>query len=147
MRTNSSTSIKTPARRLSPGRSISPRRRLFHYYRNQSISTRPGASFRSFRIRKEAAQAPWTAAELNTLAKLFDSVNDYDEVIRYAFALYSLPGADQASAENALAQIIATLLKAPEQPIRLAGETCLFTVTSRRWIVPRLSKRNSFADL
>src|SRR5206468_5543917 len=49
---------------------------------------------------------------------LSESVDDYDETVRYSYALYSLPGADAASVETALVQIITTLLKAPDRPIR-----------------------------
>ncbi len=97
---------------------LEPAARLFHYHRKQSDLTAARRELSEFRVRKEAAHATWTASELNTLAKLCDSVSDHDETIRYAFALYSLNGADAASTEAALAQIIETLLKAPDQPIR-----------------------------
>ena len=112
---------------------LEPATRLFHYYRKQGD---PGAARRElseFRVRKELAKAKmsganasatarsqqeWKASELNTLAKLCESVDDYDETIRYSYALYSLPGSDNASVESALAEIINVLLKAPDQPIR-----------------------------
>ena len=97
---------------------LAPAARLFHYYKKQSDVSAAGRELSEFRVRKEAAKASWTSAELNTLAKLFDSVNDYDETVRYAYALYSLPGGDAASQETALVQIITTLIKAPDQPIR-----------------------------
>jgi Flp pilus assembly protein TadD len=97
---------------------LAPAARLFHYDKHQSDISAARRELSEFRIRKETAQASWSAAELHTLAALFDSVNDYEETIRYAYALYSLPGVDPASAEAALVQIITTLLKAPDQPIR-----------------------------
>ena len=97
---------------------LAPAARLFHYYRKQGDPAAARRALSEFRLRKEAAKAAWIAAELNSLAKLFDSVNDYEETIRYAYALYSLPGVDRASQESALVQIISVLLKAPDQPIR-----------------------------
>jgi cellulose synthase operon protein C len=97
---------------------LAPAARLFHYYRLQADIAAARRELAEFRIRKDAAQAPWTAAELRTLATLSDSVNDYDETVRYSYALYSLMGADAASVEAALVQMISTLLKAPDQPVR-----------------------------
>ncbi|HYR84478.1 MAG TPA: tetratricopeptide repeat protein [Terriglobia bacterium] len=97
---------------------LAPAARLFHYYKKQSDVSAARRELSEFRVRKEEVKASWTAAELDTLSKLFDSVNDYDETVRYAYALYSLPGGDAASQETALVQIITTLLKAPNQPIR-----------------------------
>src|SRR5439155_19622735 len=97
---------------------LAPAASLFHYYKKKGDVSRARRELSEFRIRKESAQASWTAAELRTLAQLFDSVNDYEEVIRYAYALYSLPGAGPASEEQALVYIVSTLLKAPDQPIR-----------------------------
>src|SRR5262245_61737539 len=92
--------------------------RLFDYYKNQQDLNAARRELSEFRIRKETAKASWTASELTTLAKLSETADDYEEVIRYSYALYSLPGAADASMESALVQIIATLLKAPDQPIR-----------------------------
>jgi tetratricopeptide (TPR) repeat protein len=97
---------------------LAPATRLFHYYRKQGDVSAARRELSEFRVRKEAAKAQWKAQELNTLAKLCESVNDYDETVRYAYALYSLPGADNASVESALVAIIRVLLKAPDQPIR-----------------------------
>src|SRR5205823_9476341 len=81
---------------------LDPATRLFHYYRKQGDVSAARRELSEFRVRKEAAKAQWRAPELNILAKLCDSVNDYDEAIRYSYALYSLPGTDNASAEGAL---------------------------------------------
>jgi tetratricopeptide (TPR) repeat protein len=97
---------------------LDPATRLFHYYRKQGDVNGARRELSEFRVRREAAKVQWKAAELNTLAKLSESVDDYDEAIRYSYALYSLPGADSASVEAALVEIINVLLKAPDQPIR-----------------------------
>jgi predicted Zn-dependent protease len=97
---------------------LDPATRLFHYYRKQGDVSAARRELAEFRLRKETTKAPWKASELNTLARLSDSVDDYDEAIRYAYAMYSLPGVDNASAEAALVEIINVLLKAPDQPIR-----------------------------
>ncbi|HEY2381759.1 MAG TPA: hypothetical protein VGK48_11330 [Terriglobia bacterium] len=97
---------------------LNPATRLFHYFRRQGDMNAARRELSEFRARKEAAKAQWKAPELNILARLSDSVNDYDETIRYAYALYSLPGSDNASAEAAVVEIIGVLLKAPDQPIR-----------------------------
>ena len=97
---------------------LDPATRLFHYYRRQPDINAARRELAEFRVRKDAAKATWTAAELNTLARLSESTDDYDEAVRYWYALYSLNGADNTSVENALVGIIGVLLKAPDQPIR-----------------------------
>jgi tetratricopeptide (TPR) repeat protein len=97
---------------------VDPATRLFHYYRRQNDVNAARRELSEFRVRKETAKSPWKATELSTLAKLAEAVTDYDEAIRYSYALYSLPGADSASLEAALVEIINVLLKAPDQPIR-----------------------------
>ena len=108
------------ARRAAVARplDLDPATRLFHYYRKQGDVSSARRELAEFRARKEAAKAQWKGSELDTLAKLSDSVNDYDEAIRYSYALYSLPGVDNTSAETALVEIISVLLRAPDQPIR-----------------------------
>ena len=108
------------ARRAAVARplDLDPATRLFHYYRKQGDLSTARRELAEFRARKEAAKAQWKASELDTLAKLSDSVDDYDEAIRYSYALYSLPGVDNTSAETALVEIISVLLRAPDQPIR-----------------------------
>jgi tetratricopeptide (TPR) repeat protein len=102
------------ARPLDPD----PVTRLFHYYRKQGDVGAARRELSEYRVRKESAKVPWKPSELNTLATLCESVDDYDETIRYSYALYSLPGSDNASVESALVEIINVLLKAPDQPIR-----------------------------
>ncbi len=117
------------ARRAAVARplDLDPATRLFHYYRKQGDAGASRRELAEFRARKEAAKAQWKASELNTLAKLSDSVDDYDEAIRYSYALYSLPGADNTSAETALVEIISVLLRAPDQPIRFGrGDLSLY---------------------
>jgi tetratricopeptide (TPR) repeat protein len=108
------------ARRASIARplDLDPVTRLFHYYRKQGDVNAARRELAEFRVRRESAKTQWKAAELNTLAKLSESTDDYDEAIRYSYALYSLPGADNASVEAALVEIINVLLKAPDRPIR-----------------------------
>ncbi|MGH9668788.1 MAG: hypothetical protein ACRD3A_01575, partial [Terriglobales bacterium] len=69
----------------------------------------------------------WKADELLTLARLFEGVQDNNEAIRHYYALYSLPSADPASTERALAGIINILFTAPEQPLRFgSGDLSLY---------------------
>ena len=80
-----------------------------------------------FRLRKESRQSAWKADELLTLARLFEGVQDSNEAVRHYYALYSLPSADPASTEKALAGIINILFTAPEQPLRFgSGDLSLY---------------------
>lgn len=95
--------------------------RVFYYYQQQGNLEAARRALEEFRLRKESRKATWTSEELWTLARLSEGVHDYGEAARFYYALYSLPGAEAASSEKALAGIIHVLLTAPEQPIRFAA--------------------------
>ncbi len=91
--------------------------RMFHYYRSQKT---PGADRRvllEFRLAKEAAKQPWSAQELETIADLFQRVNDANEAARAWYALYSTPPANGVHVERALAGLAGLLLNSSDQPI------------------------------
>lgn len=101
--------------------------RLFYYYQQQGNLEAARRVLVEFRLRKESRQSAWKADELLTLARLFEGVQDSNEAIRHYCALYSLPGADAASTEKALAGIINILFTAPEQPLRFgSGDLSLY---------------------
>jgi Tfp pilus assembly protein PilF len=99
---------------------------VFHYYQRQGNLAAAQAVLADFRQSKEARQAAWTAAELRTLAQLYRGLNNHNETARYFYALYSLPGADAAEREEALAGLIELLLWAPDQPISLGAGNLSF---------------------
>ena len=68
---------------------------IFHYYRRQGNPAVAQSTLNDFRRGKEARSAAWTAEELQTLAKLFLKVGNYNEAARYYYALYSLGGASE----------------------------------------------------
>lgn len=101
--------------------------RLFYYYQQQGNLEAARRVLVEFRLRKESRNSAWKADELLTLARLFEGVQDSNEAIRHYYALYSLPGADAASTEKALAGIINILFTAPEQPLRFgSGDLSLY---------------------
>ena len=100
---------------------------LYHYYQRQGNGGAAQAALHDYRRSKEARQADWTADELFSLSKLFENVRNYNEAARFAYGLYSLPGASDADRERALAGLISLLLAAPEQPIEFgAGDLSLY---------------------
>jgi tetratricopeptide (TPR) repeat protein/Flp pilus assembly protein TadD len=101
--------------------------RLFYYYQQQGNLEAARRVLVEFRLRKESRNSAWKADELLTLARLYEGVQDSNEAIRHYYALYSLPGADPASTEKALAGIIDILFTAPEQPLRFgSGDLSLY---------------------
>jgi Flp pilus assembly protein TadD len=101
--------------------------RLFYYYQQQGNMEAARRVLVEFRLRKESRDSAWKADELLTLARLFEGVQDSNEAIRQCYALYSLPGADAASTEKALAGIINILFNSPEQPLRFgSGDLSLY---------------------
>src|SRR5262249_5098238 len=73
--------------------------------------------------------APWTADELWTLAKLSEGIHSYPEAARYYYALYNVPVSKTLpdAQEKALIGITDVLLTAPEQPLRIgAGELSMY---------------------
>jgi cellulose synthase operon protein C len=102
--------------------------RLFYYYQQQGNLPAAQRALIEYRLRKELRKSPWTADELFTLSQLFEGVSNYDEAARGFYALYSVPGADAAAQEKALAGITNLLFSVPEQPIRFgAGDLALYS--------------------
>ena len=100
---------------------------IFHYYRRQGNPAVAQSTLNDFRRGKETRSAAWTAEELQTLAKLFLKVSNYNEAARYYYALYSLGGASEQDQELSLAGLIDVLLTAPEQPIQFgSGDLSLY---------------------
>ncbi len=99
---------------------------VFHYYQRQGNVAAAQAVLADFRQSKEARQAAWKPAELQTLAQLYRGLNNHNETARYDYALYSLPGAAASEREEGLAGLIELLLGAPDQPIRLGAGNLSF---------------------
>ena len=100
--------------------------RLFYLEQQQGQLDSAKAVLAHYREGKEARGAQWSAEELSTLEELFESVQDFREAARYAYALasdHSSPGSEHRGVV-ALARI---LLTAPEQPLRVgAGNLALY---------------------
>lgn len=102
--------------------------RVFYYYQQQGNLAAAQRALLEYRLRKESQKSAWTPEELLTLSQLFEGAGNYDEAARCYYALYSVPGADAAMQEKALAGIANLLLSAPEQPLRLgAGDLSLYS--------------------
>ncbi|HUG82113.1 MAG TPA: hypothetical protein VML01_10645, partial [Bryobacterales bacterium] len=100
---------------------------LFHYHQRQGNGASAQGALHEYRQSKEARQADWTAEELNTLSTLFDTVRNANEAARFAYALYSLPGASGSNREQALVTLISLLLTSPEQSIEFgSGDLSLY---------------------
>ncbi len=102
--------------------------RVFYYYQQQGNLAAAQRALMEYRLRKESRKSSWAADELLTLSKLFEGVSNYDEAARGYYALYSVPGADAAAQEKALAGITNLLLSVPEQNLRFgAGDLALYS--------------------
>ena len=102
--------------------------RVFYYYQQQGNLAAAQRALMEYRLRKESQKSAWTADELLTLSQLFEGVSNYDEAARSYYALYSVPGADAAAQEKALAGITNLLLSVPEQNLRFgAGDLALYS--------------------
>jgi Tfp pilus assembly protein PilF len=95
--------------------------RLFHYFRAQNNVPAARRVLLEYRIATESGGRAWTGEELETLAKLFESVPDVNEAARLYYALYSVPPAGGARAERALYGLANLLLTAPDQPIQFGS--------------------------
>ena len=91
--------------------------RLFLYYQNQKNSAAAERALQAFRLAKESSKEPWTTGELWTLGRLFESFSDVNEAARCYYAMYSVPGATDSSAEQALGALANLLLNSADQPI------------------------------
>lgn len=102
--------------------------RVFYYYQQLGNLAAAQRALFEYRLRKESQKSAWTAEELLTLAALFEGVSNHDEAARCDYALYSVPGADPAAQEKALAGLANLLLSAPEQPTRFgSGDLSLYS--------------------
>jgi len=104
--------------------------RIFLYDQNQSHPDAALAALDQYRRSKEARKAPWTAAELDTLAQLTLAAHDAPDAARYDFALYSMTGNlpdGRDAKETGLSNMISLLLSTPNQPITLgAGNLSMY---------------------
>jgi Flp pilus assembly protein TadD len=114
------------AREKNPG-DINAAGRLFAYYQHANNMIAARRVLLDYRLAKEAQAGSWTPLELRTLAGLFERLPDANEEARAWYALYSIPSATAEDRENALAGMIALLLKKPEEPIRFgSGDLSLY---------------------
>jgi len=95
--------------------------RLFHYFRSQNNVPAARRVLLEYRIAKEGGRQPWTPAELQTAAQLFEWLPDVNEAARLYYALYSAPPAGGAHTERALYGLANLLLTAPGQPIQFGS--------------------------
>jgi Tfp pilus assembly protein PilF len=95
--------------------------RLFHYFRAQNNIPAGRRALIEYRMAKESGRQPWTAAELQTLAQLFEWLPDVNEAARLYYALYSVPPANGPQAERALHGLANLLLTAPDEPIQFGS--------------------------
>ena len=106
---------------------LEPAARLVFYYQQSGNLAAARRALLEYRLRRESRPTVWKPDELKQLARLFESLQEYNEAARSYYALYSLPGVDAASAETALAGLCDVLLTAPEQGIAFgAGDLSFF---------------------
>jgi tetratricopeptide (TPR) repeat protein len=105
---------------------VSAAARLFYYYHQQGNLGEAQRALVEYRLRMEKTNAPWKGDQLWTLSRLFDGIHAYNDAARGYYALYSLPGAEPALQEKALAGIANLLLAAPEQPIGFGSNSISF---------------------
>ena len=86
---------------------------VFYYRRRQGDPAAALQTLSDF----SAAREEWTAADLETLARLYRLADDFTDAARCFHALYSLPDAPAAAKEAGLAGLIDTLLTAADQPL------------------------------
>ena len=92
--------------------------RLFRYFRSQNNMAAARRTLLEYRIAKESGRQPWTAGELQTAARLFESLPDVNEAARLYYALYSAPPVAGPQVERALYGLANLLLTTPDQPIQ-----------------------------
>ena len=99
---------------------------LFYLEQQQGQNDSAKAVLSAYREKKDAAGAVWSFDELDTLAKLSESIQDFPGAARFYFALassHTTPGAEQ----EGLVGLARILLAAPEQPLRVgAGNLALY---------------------
>ena len=95
--------------------------RLFYYWQQENDAAQAGRALAEFRERKNARKSPWTAEELLTLGRLYESIHNYDEAARNYYTLYSVARSDDGMAEAGLGSLARLLLSSPEQPIHFGS--------------------------
>ncbi|MEO8027316.1 MAG: hypothetical protein ABI823_12625, partial [Bryobacteraceae bacterium] len=106
--------------------SINGPARLFYYYQQQGDRAAAQRALAEFRQRKDSRKAAWTADELSTLARLYESTNNWDDAARFYYALYSRPNGTPADSERGLGGLVNILLAAPEQGVRFGSGNLTF---------------------
>ena len=94
---------------------LDPAARIFHYYNQEGNTGAAVRALNDYVRRKEAVANSWKPDELETVARLWDSVQDINSASRFWFALYSQPGTPATQQEEALASLIGYLLSAPDR--------------------------------
>ena len=94
---------------------FAPVGRVYFYYQS-SEPPNPAAARRALLEYRMRHKSPWKAAELRTLAKLFEEQRDYPNAAGTWKQLSEISG-DNAAAEDGTAGLISVLLAGPEQPI------------------------------
>jgi tetratricopeptide (TPR) repeat protein len=108
---------KARAAAVANPQAIDPVARQVHYWLAEGNPGAARQALSEYRRRKEAQAKSWTAAELYTVARLWQNfLSDPIEAARHYYALYSLAGAPAADQERALAGIVDILLTHPENP-------------------------------
>jgi hypothetical protein len=99
--------------------------RIFYYDQQSGRIDSARQTLDAFRIAREARSAPWTPADLYTLAALNQAIHSYAESARYDYALASTDGAapnGEPAAQSGLAGLVDILLEAPEQPLAIGAQ-------------------------
>ena len=117
---------KTRARLAANPDDLDAAARLFYAYQQQGRLDPARQVIVAYRQSKESRGAHWSAQELYTFARLLEGIQDGPEAARYYYALNSSEGMADAQ-QRALSGLIAILLDAPEQPLRLgAGNLSMY---------------------
>ncbi len=99
--------------------------RLYFYQSQSGRGDAAQAAVTHFRLGKDSRKSAWSTSELYTLMTLMERSGAWPEAARYAFALYSLPGAatvdGRSAQETGLAAMVQILLQAPGQPFALGA--------------------------
>jgi tetratricopeptide (TPR) repeat protein len=99
--------------------------RVFYYDRHSGRIDSARQDLDAFRIAREARNAPWTPADLYTLAALSRTIHAYAEAARYDYALASTDGVTpngEPAAQCGLAGLVDILLEAPAQPLAIGAQ-------------------------
>ena len=97
---------------------LAPAVRLYFYYEHEKRNDAADQQLLQLESRRAEHNTAWTSAELETVAKLFRNVQDYDESARASYMIYEMPAASAADKESALAAMIGLLLEVPEKPLQ-----------------------------